>query len=233
MSQRSRPCALIFSRDEVFARMLELELKDAAGAKMNIDAVRVSDISALPQECDLAVIDTDGLNDADSERIVALLSDSSSAVGAVLFGRSKPRLALHKELRTVFLRRPFDCAEFALSALDLLSGFSSLEESPSETEQKPSEERNELRFDATNNLFFYGEERLSLTETEHALLAALYGKRGDPVSRSELLLTVWGRETESKTNLTDVYIRYLREKLDDRFGVRLIFSVRGKGYMLK
>ena len=91
-----------------------------------------------------------------------------------------------------------------------------------------------LVFDADKNVFSYNGEALVFTETERALLIALYENRGNAVSREELLHRVWGRaESGSRTNLTDVYIRYLREKLDDRFDVRLISSVRGKGYMLK
>ena len=84
-----------------------------------------------------------------------------------------------------------------------------------------------------NGEFSYNGEPLTFTETEKALLTALYENRGNAVSRDELLERVWGRNEGVKSNLTDVYIRYLREKLDDRFDVRLILSVRGKGYMLR
>ena len=72
---------------------------------------------------------------------------------------------------------------------------------------------------------------ITLTTREYQLLALLDEHRGTPVSREEAALRIWGEHTD--TNVVDVYIRYLRQKLDERFDARYILTIRGKGYQLK
>ena len=53
------------------------------------------------------------------------------------------------------------------------------------------------------------------------------------MSRNALLENVWGYDYVGETNIVDVYIRYLRQKFDEKFGVKLITTVRGVGYVIK
>jgi DNA-binding response OmpR family regulator len=53
------------------------------------------------------------------------------------------------------------------------------------------------------------------------------------VSRDELLENVWGYDFAGDTNIVDVYIRYLRQKIDDRFSVKTIHTIRAVGYMFR
>ncbi|MBE6637411.1 MAG: winged helix-turn-helix transcriptional regulator [Ruminococcaceae bacterium] len=76
-------------------------------------------------------------------------------------------------------------------------------------------------------------ETVSLTEREYALLDYLDRKRGTPVSREEALREVWGFGYRGNANLVDVYIRYLRRKIDERFDTRYLVTVRERGYMLR
>jgi len=71
-----------------------------------------------------------------------------------------------------------------------------------------------------------------LTNKEFALLEHLLLHRGQCVSRVELLDTVWNLEPAQTTNIVDVYINYLRRKLNDPPPGRLIATVRGQGYMV-
>jgi DNA-binding response OmpR family regulator len=73
---------------------------------------------------------------------------------------------------------------------------------------------------------------VELTNKEFALLEHLMLKRGHPVSRSELLDSVWNMEPEQSTNIVDVYVNYLRRKLGDTPPGTLIRTVRGQGYMI-
>ena len=75
-------------------------------------------------------------------------------------------------------------------------------------------------------------EPVGLTAREYDLLAYLDDHRGIALSREEIACAVWGLPT-NQTNVVDVYIRYLRQKLDEPFDTRYILTVRGKGYMLK
>lgn len=80
---------------------------------------------------------------------------------------------------------------------------------------------------------YFGEEELSLTKKEYELLEYLLKNKNIAVTREQLLNNVWGYEYFGDTNVVDVYIRYLRQKIDDRFGVHVISTVRGVGYIIK
>jgi DNA-binding response OmpR family regulator len=73
---------------------------------------------------------------------------------------------------------------------------------------------------------------IELTNKEFALLEHLLLNRGQCVTRVELLDTVWNLEPAQTTNIVDVYVNYLRRKLEDPPPVRLICTVRGRGYMV-
>ena len=77
----------------------------------------------------------------------------------------------------------------------------------------------------------FGEETLQLTRKEFDLLYYLMQNRDRAVTRDELLDRIWGYEYTGDTNVVDVYIRYLRHKIDERFGVRTIQTVRSVGYL--
>ena len=79
----------------------------------------------------------------------------------------------------------------------------------------------------------YADEDLGLTKKEAELLRYLYARRGTLCTRQEIVSAVWKHLYTGNTNLVDVYIRYLRAKLDERYHTKLIYAVRGKGYMLK
>ncbi|WP_348261248.1 response regulator transcription factor [Telmatobacter sp. DSM 110680] len=73
---------------------------------------------------------------------------------------------------------------------------------------------------------------VSLTNKEFALLEHLMLNRGHCTSRVELLQTVWNSESSQTTNIVDVYINYLRRKLEDMPPDGLIRTIRGHGYMI-
>ena len=79
----------------------------------------------------------------------------------------------------------------------------------------------------------YGDTPVQLTNREFALLQALMENRSIVLSREKLLDMVWGYDYVGETNVVDVYIRYLRAKIDDAFGVKLIHTVRGVGYVFR
>ena len=74
---------------------------------------------------------------------------------------------------------------------------------------------------------------VELTKKEFDLLRCLLENKGRVLSREVLLDAVWGFDFVGETNSVDVYIRFLRSKLDDAFGLKLIHTVRGVGYVIK
>lgn len=74
---------------------------------------------------------------------------------------------------------------------------------------------------------------IELTKREFDLLYYLMKNKGLVISRETLLENVWDYDFTGETNAVDVYIRFLRSKIDDVFGIRLIQTVRGVGYVIK
>ena len=77
-----------------------------------------------------------------------------------------------------------------------------------------------------------GSQNVVLTNKEFALLEQLMLHRGNCLSRLELLQRVWNLESTQTTNIVDVYVNYLRRKLDDRPPGSIIRTMHGKGYMI-
>lgn len=79
----------------------------------------------------------------------------------------------------------------------------------------------------------YQDEEISLSKKEFELLSYLMENRGIALSREKILDHVWGYDYFGDTNVTDVYIRYLRNKIDQKFQVQFIHTIRGVGYLFK
>ena len=77
------------------------------------------------------------------------------------------------------------------------------------------------------------DQPVELTKKEFDLLRHLLENKGHVLSRETLLDSVWGFDFVGETNSVDVYIRFLRSKLDEAFGVKLIHTVRGVGYVIR
>lgn len=74
---------------------------------------------------------------------------------------------------------------------------------------------------------------VELTRKEFDLLACLMEHQGKVMSRNELLEAVWGYQYAGETNTVDVYVRFLRIKLDEVYDLKLIETVRGVGYVIR
>ena len=78
-----------------------------------------------------------------------------------------------------------------------------------------------------------GEKEILLSAKEFGLLETLIRHKGQVLSRAQLENQVWDFGFEGSSNIVDVYIRYLRRKVDDPFEKKLIHTIRGAGYVLK
>jgi DNA-binding response OmpR family regulator len=79
----------------------------------------------------------------------------------------------------------------------------------------------------------YEDEVINLSKTEYDLCLYLMQNRNKVLTREQILEYVWGFDYYGETRVVDVYIRYLREKIDDRFGKHYIRTIRGVGYIFK
>jgi two-component system OmpR family response regulator len=94
-------------------------------------------------------------------------------------------------------------------------------------------EAGDLRLDPAERRVWRGDTEIELSAREHSLLETFMRRPGQVLSQSQLLEGAWDLGVEQRSNVVEVYVRYLREKLDRPFGVRSIETVRGLGYRLR
>ena len=91
----------------------------------------------------------------------------------------------------------------------------------------------DLRIDPATRQVWRGDVEIGLSAKEFALLETFMRRPGQVLSRYQLLEHCWDYAYENRSNVVDVYVRYLREKIDRPFGRTSIETVRGAGYRLK
>jgi two-component system OmpR family response regulator len=91
----------------------------------------------------------------------------------------------------------------------------------------------DLTLDPATKLVRRGGAYIDLTTKEFLLLEAFMRRPGEVLDRLQLLERGWDYDYENRSNIVDVYVRYLREKIDRPFGVTSLETVRGSGYRLR
>lgn len=91
----------------------------------------------------------------------------------------------------------------------------------------------DLVLDTSSRTVQRGGTQITLSAKEYDILEYLILNKGKIISREKIENHVWNFDYSGGTNIVDVYIRYLRKKLDDGFDEKLIHTVRGMGYVLK
>jgi two-component system OmpR family response regulator len=124
-----------------------------------------------------------------------------------------------------YLVKPFDFGEL-LARLRAL-----IRRGPSE--RPPVLEVGDLHIDPAARIVRRAGREVELTVREFALLQFLAQRAGEVVSRAQLLDHVWDNTEEGSTNVVDVYIGYLRKKLELPFGTTVIRTIRGVGWTLE
>lgn len=91
----------------------------------------------------------------------------------------------------------------------------------------------DLKIDIDSHIVERNGVELKLTLQEFKLLRLLMENKNRVLSRSQILNTVWGIDYDSNTNVVDVYISYLRNKVDTHFDRKMIQTVKGRGYIIR
>jgi two-component system OmpR family response regulator len=124
-----------------------------------------------------------------------------------------------------YLTKPFSFAEL-LARLRALARRGGIE--------RPAElEVGDLRLDPGTRRAWRGADEIALSPKEFALLETFMRRPGRVLSRLQLLEHAWDFAYENRSNVVDVYVRYLREKIDRPFGTSSLETVRGVGYRLR
>jgi two-component system OmpR family response regulator len=124
-----------------------------------------------------------------------------------------------------YLPKPFSFAEL-LARLRALARRGA-------TERPATLEVDDLRLDPATRQAWRGAAEVHLSAKEFALLEAFMRRPGQVLSRLDLLEHAWDYAYENRSNVVDVYVRYLREKIDRPFGRASLETVRGAGYRLR
>ena len=124
-----------------------------------------------------------------------------------------------------YLTKPFSFAE-------LLARLRALARRPA-LERPTVLEVGDLRLDPATQQAWRGETELQLSTKEFRMLEVFMRRPGDVLSRLHLLEHCWDYGYENRSNVVDVYVRYLRKKVDRPFGQKSIETVRGAGYRLR
>ena len=124
-----------------------------------------------------------------------------------------------------YLTKPFSVAEL-LARLRALARRGAVE-------RPPVLEVGALRLDPATRQVWRGEAEVHLSAKEFALLEAFMRRPGEVLSQFQLLEYAWDYDYENRSNVVEVYVRYLREKVDRPFGAKSLETVRGAGYRLR
>jgi two-component system, OmpR family, response regulator len=124
-----------------------------------------------------------------------------------------------------YLTKPF-------SFVELLARLRALARRPP-LERPTVLEVGDLRLDPATHQAWRGDAELELSAKEFRILEAFMRRPGHVLSRLHLLEHCWDYGYENRSNVVDVYVRYLREKIDRPFGKKSIETVRGAGYRLR
>lgn len=145
------------------------------------------------------------------------LPRSRRLAAAILVDCGLLAAAIPEPVKVLILERPFRIEELRNFVNDLLvSGCEPM--------------KNVVDIYPDDYAVVYGNVEVRLTKREFEVFSYLYTRPYVTITRNELLHELWQDENARDTNVVDVYIKFLRTKLDDKFGIKLIRSKRGEGY---
>lgn len=219
---------LIIEDDSQIARFIELELKHEGYEVDKIDNGYDGLNKIKENEYDLLLLDL-MLPGLDGIEICNKIRDFSDLPIIMLTAKSE----IEDKVRGLdtgaddYLTKPFEIEELLARIRALLR------RKQGEVESANILEIDDLEVNLDAHTVKRGSKKIELTKKEYDLLVYLIENEGIVVSRDKLLNNVWGYDYTGETNIVDVYIRYLRSKIDDPFDKKLIQTVRGVGYVLR
>ncbi len=220
---------LIIEDDTQIARFIELELEHEGYSVKKTDS-GLEGVSLLREESfNLVLLDL-MLPEIDGIEVCSRIRNFSEIPIIMITARSE----LDDKIKGLdtgaddYLTKPFAIEEL-LARIRALLRRNSADKEEDDNLLKVAN----LTIDKSRHIVKRNGEQIELTKKEYDLLIYLMENRDIVLSREKLLNNVWGYNYTGETNIVDVYIRYLRSKIDDPFPDRLIHTVRGVGYVLR
>ena len=220
---------LIVEDEEKLARFTELELKHEGYETEQAFDGRTGLEMAESGGFDLILLDImlPGLNGIEVLRRIRKTSD----VPVILLTARDSVMDKVSGLDTGaddYITKPFDIEELLARIRAALRKRSAKPESASAALSFGA-----LELDPAAHTVTYDGNDIELTNKEFGLLKKLLENKSIVLSRETLLEDVWGFDYMGETNIVDVYIRYIRSKIDDVYGIKMIQTVRGVGYVIR
>ncbi len=237
---------VLVSGDALFTRMLSIELRVLRRNIVILESLTAEEMETLypKSACALLLLDLD-VPYVQLERLLNFTEEQEIPV--ILFGHpdseamtpDKMRFYDSDIYRYVF-PRPFLIHQFLYCAKELLHTEAEPEELPTEPpamKMKQHSAADDIRINEQARQVYYKNDLIVLTRTEFDVLLYLMQRRGTVVTRAELAEAAAPPHKRDRTtrdsNVIDVYIRFLRQKLDVPYRVKLIETVRGVGYIIR
>ena len=127
-----------------------------------------------------------------------------------------------------YITKPFEMTEVLARIRTAMRRNSGIKKTPQDTITIK-----DITIDKNKHAVICKEDEVTLTKKEFDLLVYLFENKNIALSRDQILENVWGYDYFGDTNVVDVYIRYLRSKIDNVYQVNLIDTIRGVGYMIR
>ncbi len=219
-------CVLVVEADKAFAQRLKLDLQEAGYASITADNPQDGWQQFQQLQPTLVVVDRARLGDAGLEFCQQLRMSGSRVPILLLMAREtmEDRVACLECGADDYLARPYRTETFVeLVRLYLQPGTSAAEHL----------RFNDLSLDLAARRATRGNRTIELTMKEFDLLKLFMAHPCEVLSRERILEGVWGYDYMGESNVIEVYIRYLRLKIEGEGEKRLIQTVRGVGYVLR
>jgi DNA-binding response OmpR family regulator len=220
---------LVIEDDPAVARIIELELRFAGWEVQVVGTGRAGLAQAIQDEPDAVVLDL-SLPDLDGMAICRALRETSSVPVLILTARGNVRDRVEglNAGADDYLVKPF-AAEELVARLKAITRRRSL----GDAAKAPVLRCGDLVVELLRHQVRRGDRLIELSKREYDLLVYLMENQGTVLTRNMILEHVWRWSYSGGTNIVDVYIGYLRSKLEDGGKSQLIHTVRGVGYVLR
>ncbi len=220
---------ILIVEDEIkIARFVELELKYEGYEVEQAQDGRVGLQKALEGNFDLIILDI-MLPSLNGIEVLRRLRQNSEVPVIMLTAKDDimDKVMGLDNGADDYMTKPFAIEEL-LARIRVALKRKKVEAAPSKTLQLEK-----LYVDLEKYTVSYGGNVIDLTKREFDLLKYLLENKNIVLTREKILETVWGFDYFGDTNVVDVYIRYLRSKIDDKYCKKFIHTIRGVGYMIK
>ncbi|MFS1663014.1 response regulator transcription factor [Streptococcus sp. zg-JUN1979] len=226
-----RKKVLIIEQEKSLTRLLSLELMNEGHSVDTERTAKTGIKRALDKEYDLILLDG-SLVDDDSEEVAKKLQEKQAGYVMMMLSRDSAMdvISVLDSGADAYIIKPFAIEELMAHVRAI---FRRQQKSGHDAQAEPKVAAHDLVLNKQNRSVKRGNTEIALTKREFDLLSILMQHMGQALSRETLLENVWQYDLDAKTNVVDVYVRYLRGKIDIPGKDSFIQTVRGVGYIIR